>query len=95
VPETEVTKQGGTKYNNFDSDKELMYEYEAVAAEDVPVVVTGFYGAGRLNHGDITYTFKDNVGSDNDDSAYDTTLGALLDNYKSSLVGFFGETGGE
>ena len=91
VPETEVTKQGGTKYDNFDTDKALMYEYEAVAAMDVPAVVTGFYGAGRLNHGDFTYTFKDNVGSDDDDSAYDTTLGGLLDNYKSSLVGIFGD----
>ena len=91
VPATEVTKQGGTSYNNFDTNASLMYTYEAVAAEDVPALVTGYYGAGRLNHGDFTYTFKDNVGSDNDDSAYDATLGGLLDNYKSSLIGIFGD----
>ena len=91
IPATEVTKQGGTSYNNFDTDASLMYTYEAVAAEDVPALVTGYYGAGRLNHGDFTYTFKDNVGSDNDDSAYDATLGGLLDNYKSSLIGIFGD----
>lgn len=91
IPSTEVTKTGSHTYNNFDTNSSLMYTYSAVAAEDVPALVTGYYGAGRLNHGDFTYTFTDNVGSDNDDSAYDATLGGLLDNYKSSLVGIFGD----
>ncbi len=91
VPETEVTLVGGTKYNNFDTNASLMYTYTVAAAEDVPAIVTGYYGAGRMNHGDFQYTFKDNVGLDDDDSAYDATLGGLLDNYTSSLVGFFGE----
>jgi pectate lyase len=91
VPSTEVTKAGGTSYNNFDTNASLMYTYNAVAAADVPALVTGYYGAGRMNHGDFTYTFKDNVGSDDTDSAYDTKLGDLLDNYKSSLVGIFGD----
>ncbi len=91
VPATEVTKLGGTSYNNFDTDASLMYTYEAVAAEDVPALVTGYYGAGRLNHGDFTYTFTDNVGDDNGDSEYDATLGGLLDNYKSALIGIFGD----
>ena len=94
VPESEVTRVGGTSYNNFDTDAKLMYTYNPVLAADVPALITGYYGAGRLNHGDITYTFKDNVGNDNTDSAYDTTLGSLLDNYKSQLVGFFGEDSG-
>jgi hypothetical protein len=42
-----------------------------------------------MNHGDFTYTFRDNVGNDDTDSAYDTTLGSMLDNYQSTLVGFF------
>jgi hypothetical protein len=48
-----------------------------------------------MNHGDFTYTFRDNVGNDDTDSAYDTTLGSMLDNYQSSLVGSFdgGTTG--
>ena len=91
VPETEVTRQGGTPYNNFDTDASLMYTYTAVAAADVPALVTGYYGAGRMNHGDFTYTFTDNVGNDNTDSAYDTTLGSMLDNYQPTLVGFFGD----
>ena len=91
VPETEKTRVGGTSYDNFDTDAQLMYEYTVEPAADVPATVTGYYGAGRLNHGDFTYSFKDNVGNDDTDSAYDATLGGLLDNYKSSLVGIFGE----
>ena len=91
VPATEVTKKGGTPYNNFDTDASLMYPYTPAAAADVPALVTGYYGAGRMNHGDFTYTFRDNVGNDDTDSAYDATLGNMLDNYKSSFVGFFGD----
>ena len=91
VPETEQTLVGGTTYNNFDTNASLMYSYTAVAAENVPSVVTGFYGAGRLGHGDFQYTFTENVGVDDSDSAYDSVLGGLLDNYQSSLVGIFGD----
>ena len=91
VPATEVTKKGGTPYNNFDTNTSLMYPYTPAAAADVPALVTGYYGAGRMNHGDFTYTFRDNVGNDDTDSAYDTTLGNMLDNYQSSFVGFFGD----
>lgn len=91
VPETEVTRVGGTKYDNFDTNASVMYTYTAVAATDVPALVTGYYGAGRMNHGDFTYSFSDNVGLDDTDSAYDTTLGGLLDNYTSSFVGFFSD----
>ena len=91
VPETEKTLVGGTSYNNFDTNASLMFSYTPDAAADVPTIVTGFYGAGRMNHGDFRYTFKDNVGLDDDDSAYDTVLGGLLDKYKTTLIGFFGE----
>ena len=95
VPETEVTKSGGHKYNNFDTNSSLIYSYTPDAAADVPAIVTGYWGAGRLNHGDFSYTFPDNVGDDDADSAYDATLGRLLDNYASSLVGIFGDEGGQ
>ena len=91
VPATEVTLVGGTGYDNFDTNAQVMYQYDVAAATDVPSIVTGYYGAGRLNHGDFTYTFNDNVGVDDTDSGYDSTLGGLLDNYQSSFVGFFGE----
>ena len=91
VPETEITRVGGTSYNNFDTNSELMYTYTPVVASEVPALVKGYYGAGRLNHGDFTYTFPDNTGVENTDSEYDTTLGSMLDNYKSSLVKIYGE----
>ena len=91
VPATEVAKQGGTAYNNFDTDASVMYRYTVDDADAVPGRVTGYYGAGRMNHGDFSYSFKDNTGSDSDDSAYDTTLGGMLDNYKTALVGICGE----
>ena len=91
VPATEKTLVGGTSYNNFDTDASLIYAYTPDAAADVPTIIKGYYGAGRMNKGDFTYTFTDNVGSDDTDSAYDNVLGGMLDNYKSTLVGFFGE----
>lgn len=91
VPSTEVTKAGGAGYNNFDTNPSLIYSYTPDAADEVPAIVTGFYGAGRLNHGDFSYTFKDNVGNDDSDSAYDSILGSLLDNYTSTLIGIFGD----
>ena len=95
VPETEKTLVGGTTYNNFDTNASLMYSYAPDAAEDVPAIVKGYFGAGRLNKGDFTYTFPDNEGSDNTDSAYDSVLGGLLDNYKSQLKGIFGDENAE
>jgi len=91
VPETEKALKGGTAYNNFDTDGALMYSYTVAKAADVPRIVKGYYGAGRLGHGDFSYTFSDNVGSDDTDSAYDKVLGNLLDNYQSTLVGFFSD----
>lgn len=103
VPATEKTLVGGTTYNNFDTNAALMHTYTADAAENVPSIVTGYYGAGRMNHGDIVYSLPDNVGVDDTDSALDQGLASLIDGYKSSLVGFFdgnsssgtgGDTGG-
>ena len=91
VPTTEVTRVGGTRYDNFDTDASIMYDYTPAPANDVPDLVTGYYGAGRMNHGDFSYTFADNTGNDNTDSAYDATLGGMLDNYQSALVGVFGD----
>ncbi len=89
VPSTVVAKAGGTTYNNFDTDASKMYEYAPDAAADIPAVVTGFYGAGRLNQGDIQYTF-DNA---KDDADYGRCAGldAILSTYKTSLVGIFGD----
>lgn len=89
VPAEVKTLVGGTAYNNFDTNQSLMYDYTPDAAADVPTIVTGRYGAGRLNHGDCQYTFDNAV----DDTDYDvnTKLASLIDNYKTALVGIFGD----
>jgi pectate lyase len=79
VPGTVVTLRGGTAYNNFDTDASVMYSYTPDAAADVPGKVTGYYGAGRLNHGDLQYTFNNSV--DDTDYGVNADLAALIDNY--------------
>ena len=87
VPGTVTAKKGGTSYDNFDTDASLMYAYTPHSAVDVPANVTGAYGAGRLNHGDFSWDF---TGKDSDYNV-DTALKSALQNYKSSLVGVFGD----
>lgn len=89
VPATVVAKAGGTSYNNFDTDASKMYDYTPDAAVDVPAKVTGFYGAGRLNQGDIHYTF--NNATDDADYGRCAGLDAILSSYKTNLVGIFGD----
>ena len=89
VPTTVTTKQGGTAYNNFDTNAELMYQYIANNALDVPGIVKGKWGAGRMQHGDFQWTF-DNA---KDDAAYDVNqpLKDAVMGYKTKLVKIFGE----
>lgn len=89
VPSTETARAGGTPYDNFDTNPQLMYTYTADEASQVPAIVTGALGAGRMGHGDVRHTFADNTGSDDADSALDTTMKSILQNYTSSFVGFF------
>lgn len=89
VPSSVVAKAGGTSYNNFDTDASKMYAYTPDAAVDVPAKVTGFYGAGRLNQGDIHYTF--NNATDDADYGRCAGLDNVLSSYKTSLVNIFGD----
>lgn len=89
VPSTVVAKKGSTSYNNFDTDASKMYTYTPDATVDVPAKVTGFYGAGRLNQGDIHYTF--NNATDDADYGRCAGLDAILTSYKTNLVGIFGD----
>ena len=89
VPATVVAKVGGTSYNNFDTDASKMYVYTPDATVDIPAKVTGFYGAGRLNQGDIHYTF--NNATDDADYGRCAGLDAILTSYKTNLVGIFGD----
>ncbi len=91
VPATVTSKLGGNKYNNFDTSSS-MYRYTPDQAEDVPAVVAGQFGAGRVQHGDFQWSFNNSV----DDASYDINadLKKAVTNYKSSLVKVFGNVDG-
>ena len=92
VPTSVKTLVGGTSYDNFDTNPSLMYAYAADKAADVPAIVEGFYGAGRLNHGDIDFVIPDEtVVTDGHQQPW-PALASLLDSYTSGVVKVFGES---
>lgn len=92
VPSSVKTLVGGTSYNNFDTNSSLMYTYVADKAEDVPSIVEGFYGAGRLNHGDIDFVIPDETVVTNGHQQPWPALASILDAYTSGVVKVFGES---
>ena len=92
VPSSVKTLVGGTSYNNFDTNSSLMYTYAADKAEDVPSIVEGFYGAGRLNHGDIDFVIPDETVVTNGHQQPWPALASILDAYTSGVVKVFGES---
>lgn len=89
VPASVTSKKGDNKYNNFDTNSSLFYSsYVLDKAEDVPAVVAGQFGAGRVQHGDFQWTFNNSV----DDAEYEVNkaLKAAVSAYKTSLVKIFG-----
>ena len=92
VPTSVKTLVGGTSYNNFDTNSSLMYAYAADKAADVPAIVEGFYGAGRLNHGDIDFVIPDETVVTNGHQQPWPALASLLDSYTSGVVKVFGES---
>ena len=94
VPASVKTLVGGTSYNNFDTNSSVMYTYVADKAEDVPSIVEGFYGAGRLNHGDIDFVIPDETVVTNGHQQPWPALASILDAYTSGVVKVFGESDG-
>lgn len=92
VPSSVKTLVGGTSYDNFDTTSSLMYAYAADKAEDVPSIVEGFYGAGRLNHGDIDFVIPDETVVTNGHQQPWPALASILDAYTSGVVKVFGES---
>lgn len=92
VPSSVKTLVGGTSYNNFDTNSSLMYAYAADKAADVPSIVEGFYGAGRLNHGDIDFVIPDETVVTNGHQQPWPALASILDAYTSGVVKVFGES---
>ena len=92
VPTSVKTLVGGTSYDNFDTNPSLMYAYAADKAADVPAIVEGFYGAGRLNHGDIDFVIPDETVVTNGHQQPWPALASILDSYTSGVVKIFGES---
>lgn len=92
VPASVKTLVGGTSYDNFDTNPSLMYAYTADKAEDVPSIVEGFYGAGRLNHGDIDFVIPNETVVTNGHQQPWPALASILDAYTSGVVKVFGES---
>lgn len=92
VPASVKTLVGGTSYDNFDTNPSLMYAYAADKAEDVPAIVEGFYGAGRLNHGDIDFVIPDETVVTNGHQQPWPALASILDAYTSGVVKVFGDS---
>lgn len=81
VPNTYVTKQGGTAYNNFDT-AQGMYEYKVDTPEDARTKAMQY--AGRMNGGDLKWTFNNSV--DDSSSELISELKNSLSNYTSKIV---------
>ena len=82
VPASVKTKQGGTTYNNFDTNASLMYKYTPESPENAQKTVMA--NAGRVQGGDFKWTF-DNATADTS-YAVDPALKAALVAYKDSIV---------
>ena len=87
VPSTVTALKGATGYSNFDTAEDF-YEYSADAATDVSANVTGAYGAGRCQQGDVKFTFDNN--KDDASSDINLDLETVLKNYKSGFVKIIG-----
>ena len=87
VPSTVTAKLGGSKYDNFDTNSSLMYSVTPDDPNNIPEIVTGTHGAGRMFHSDIDFSL-----ANFDPANYDisTELSNLIVNYKSKLQGIFG-----
>lgn len=85
VSNSYTTVSGGTTYNNFDTDSSIMYSYTPDAASNIPSIITGYWGAGRMNHGDFSWTFDNST----EDTNYDiiSDLKSALSSYTTTLVG--------
>ena len=90
LPASVKTLVGGTCYNNFDTNPDVMYSHTADNAVDVPSIIEGFYGAGRLNHGDIHFDIPDETIVASGHQQPLPALANILDSYESGVVKVMG-----
>lgn len=81
IPSSITAKQGGTSYNNFDTNSSIMYSYTPDKASDVPAIVMA--NAGRQNGGDFDFTFSS---SEDADYSVNSNLMNALKSYKTSVI---------
>ena len=90
VPNTVVSLQGSNYYSNFDQSFPSGYQKVAVQTPEAALAtIQGSYGAGRMQHGDFTWSF-----TSADDTQYNVNdaLKAALTNYTNSdYVGLFSD----
>ena len=90
LPASVKTLVGGTCYNNFDTNPDVMYSHTADNVVDVPSIIEGFYGAGRLNHGDIHFDIPDETVVTSGHQQPLPALANILDSYESGVVKVMG-----
>lgn len=90
LPASVKTLVGGTCYNNFDTNPDVIYSHTADNAVDVPSIIEGFYGAGRLNHGDIHFDIPDETVVSSGHQQPLPALANILDSYESGVVKVMG-----
>ncbi len=89
VPSNVVAVSGGTIYDNFDTNSNLMYAVTPDDPTTIPSMVTGVYGAGRLQHGDLQFTF--NNATEDANYKVNTTLKSMVVNYTGSTQSTLGK----
>ncbi len=82
VPSSVKSYAGANSYNNFDTDKSIMYSYTADSPEQALVNVRTY--AGRVQGGDFKWTFDNSV----DDAAYEVNQ-----KLKDALMAYKGSNG--
>lgn len=87
VPSTVTAKQGGASYNNFDTNSSVMPAITPDDPNQIPAIVTGDKGAGRMMHSDINFSLANFDPADYDISS---ALSNLIVGYTSGLQGIFG-----
>ncbi|MCM1035267.1 MAG: pectate lyase [Paludibacter sp.] len=87
VPASVKAKQGGSSYNNFDTNASLMYAYTPDAADNVPGIVKTW--SGRMHGGDFRWTFNNTL--DDADYDVDNALRDAIVSYTSSLQQIIGD----
>lgn len=87
VPSTVKTKSGGNTYNNFDTNTSILPAFTPDDPNNIPEIVTGTHGAGRMFHSDIDFSLANFAPAD---YAISTELSNLIVNYQSLLQSIFG-----